>query len=312
MTITNLENNFTQIFGEGYRPSVPRYIMDKVKLLLVLFILNSGLALGQALHKDIHDIYNFEPHKLSGKEQECKAKLMDAFWEKVKKDTSTYLDLLRIELRDTTNPSFFFYDGGKLLLSLSNSHADYEIILNAMKRSNLKDIDASDFVKTMYFFAFADLNTTDNVLKTVDGDNYFNFIVQHKKFLGQDVALSLMLLPLNSGMYLSKAIGKLEESQDSISKIAILGLLFYSCTCQGDSIILKYSKDTNQNETVRKYSSILAQANDVKRIENPANYSHLISYRKALLRKVNNNTVEKVIEELGKVTMSIKGEYKCP
>ena len=115
----------------------------KANIFIILISLVQ-VSFGSNLHKDIQKIYNFKRHTISKEEQVEKAKLMDEFWKKVTNDTGKYLKDLRKELKDTTNPVFFFYDGGHLLIQLTTSVTDYQIALNAINRVDLDDVDLTD------------------------------------------------------------------------------------------------------------------------------------------------------------------------
>lgn len=281
--------------------------MNRHQLILIFIISISRGIYGQTLHKDILEAYSFEPHKLSKAEQESKAKLMDVFWEKVTINKDKYLDELRIELKDTTNPTFFLYDGGHLLLSLTKSKDDYQIALNAMTKGNLKDIDPTDYVRTMNFFAQNELNTTEAALKIISDDKFVAHIPQHAMSLDVGLSLRFMLLPINSDLYVKSVIEKLRSTKDSSTIIYLLNFLYYSCTCEGDSIIQEYSADENQDKSVTKYAAKLVEMNKVKRSDVPSEYRDLAKTRKDILSRIS----DEALDELNDVSKKLKKLYKC-
>jgi len=282
--------------------------MRRQRLIPIFICFTVQTTFGQQLHKDIKEIYNFEPHKLSKEEQIIKAKLMDGFWGKVIKDKDRYLGELRSELKDTTNSLFFLYDGGHLLISLSSSKHDYQIALDAMKKGNLADIDHTDYVKTINFFARNDLNTTDAALKIIPIDTFAAYIPQHAMFIDKGLALRFMLLPINSNLYLKKTIEKLSAVKDTTTIKHVLNFLFYTCTCEGDSTISKYAADKNQDKAINKYSTHLVEMNNVRRHDNSSKYQSLIKKRKEILNRIS----DEALDELDDLSRILKQQYNCP
>ena len=281
--------------------------MSKYQVFLFLIIFISVSAHGQSLHEDIQEIYNFEPHKLSRQEQEPKSKLMDNFWRKVTDNKDKYLDELRTELKNTDNPTFFLYDGGHLLLSLTKSKDDYQIALNAMTKGNLKDIDPSDYVRTMNFFASNGLNTTEAALKIISEEKFVAYIPQHALSLDLGLSLRFMLLPINSDLYIKSVIERLKLVKDPTTTIYLLNFLLYTCTCEGDSIIQEYSEDKNQDDSVKKEAAELVKKNKVKRSDNPSKYNDLAKKRREILSRVS----DEALDELNDVSRQLKGQYTC-
>ena len=103
----------------------------KFSAIIVLTFITAS-AFGQNLSSEIDDIYNFQPSKLSDKEQESKFPALDKFWNKVKSDTSHYLPQLRFELRQAGHNPFFYYDGSGLLMSLSETKSDKDLAVQAI------------------------------------------------------------------------------------------------------------------------------------------------------------------------------------
>ena len=87
-----------------------------IKLTVGLLFITTSICFSQSLHDDIKQVYDFSPGKLTREEQNKKIPQMDDFWKKVKADTAKYLPELRAELQIESNPKFFYFEGGQLLL----------------------------------------------------------------------------------------------------------------------------------------------------------------------------------------------------
>lgn len=281
--------------------------MNRTGLFSIFIFFISASAYGQSLHDDIQNTYNFEPHKLSRQEQEPKAKLMDDFWKKVTDNKDKYLDELRKELKNANNPTFFLYDGGHLLLSLTKSKDDYQIALDAMTKGNLRDIDKADYVRTMNFFAVKGLNTTEAALKIISEENFVAYIPQHAMSLDIGLSLRFMLLPINSDLYVKSIIEKMKSVKDPTTKIYLLNFLLYTCTCEGDEVIQEYSEDKNQEASVREKATQLVKKNKVKRSDNRSKYEDLVKKRREILSRIS----DEALDELNDVSRKLKELYKC-
>jgi hypothetical protein len=232
---------------------------------------------------------------------------MDDFWKKVTENKDKYLDELRKELKDANNPTFFLYDGGHLLLSLTKSKDDYQIALDAMTKGNLQDIDRADYVRTINFFAVNGLNTTEAALKIIPEENFVAYIPQHAMSLDLGLSLRFMLLPINSDLYIRSVIEKMKTIKNPMTTIFLLNFLLYTCTCEGDRVIQEYSEDKNQDESVREKATQLVKKNKVKRTDNPSRYGDLVKKRREILSRVS----DEALDELNDVSRDLKALYKC-
>ncbi|MEP7234359.1 MAG: hypothetical protein ABI778_03595 [Ignavibacteriota bacterium] len=284
-----------------------KYNMNHPQLSILFFFLSIGTLQGQSLHRDIQEIYNFQQHTITKEEQGQKAKLLDAFWEKVTMGKDLYLSELRKELADTTNPAFFSYDGGHLLLSLSQTQDDYRIAYHAMVRGDLKDIDGTDFVLTMNRFASQGINTIDAALKLVQADTFWAYIPQHALMLNKDLSLRFILLPISSDLYLNKLIDNLTLIKDTATIKNLLMFLDFTCTCKADSVILHYSSASDQDQGVREYAAALLGRNKATRRNNKDRYNELVEKRKVSLSRVSDEALDELDEETGR----LKGNYDC-
>ncbi|MGZ3579771.1 MAG: DUF4124 domain-containing protein, partial [Syntrophales bacterium] len=155
----------------------------------------SDVDIRNNFHAEIVKTYRFQPHTLSQKEIEAKSNDLDQFWNKVKDRKEHYLPLLRAELQAPSNPSFFYYDCSKLLLSLSENVGDRKIALKAIPKADLLDVQHDDYLRTVHMLARDELDTSDAALRILDYPQFKAFIPQHALTLGQNFSLVYMLIP---------------------------------------------------------------------------------------------------------------------
>jgi hypothetical protein len=159
-------------------------------ILTIILILYITISFGQTLSEDIKSTYTFKPSKISSKEQETKLPSLNAFWDKVKRDTTNYLPQLRYELNQSGYNPFFYYDGSALLLSLSQGLADKELAVQAIAKCELEDISQQAFVRLLNSLAHEGVEVTVAAVKILKDDKFSFFIPQHAMTFNQGYCLT--------------------------------------------------------------------------------------------------------------------------
>jgi len=226
---------------------------DVVKLTIGLLLITTTVCLSQSLGDDIKQVYDFSPGKLTKEEQDKKIPLMDTFWKKVKADTTKYLPGLRTELQIQGNPKFFYFEGGQLLLSLSKSVKDKQIVLNAILKSDLGDVDRRTLVSTLNYLAKSKLNTTEASLKILDDKEFRFFIPEHSFYFNQGYCLTYSLLPTNSNYYLAAVTTRFKKERDIDVRKSIVTLLWFANTCDGNEFLTKLMTDETLDKEIVDY-----------------------------------------------------------
>jgi hypothetical protein len=140
-----------------------------------------------SFHDRVLATYNFAPHTLTKEGIAAKSQKLDAFWTEVKANQATDLPALREELARPDVPTFFEYDGAKLLLSLSKSRSDESIALFAISHADLADLQLTDYFLTVHAMSVDGLDTTVAALKILEQDKFQAFIPQHSLTLDQEM-----------------------------------------------------------------------------------------------------------------------------
>jgi hypothetical protein len=228
-----------------------------IKLTIGLLLITTSICLAQSLHDEIKMVYDFSPGKLTREEQNKKIPLMDDFWNKVKADTTRYLPELRTELQIVDNPKFFYFEGGQLLLSLSKSLKDKQIVLDGILKSDPSDIDRRALVSTLNYLAKSKLNTTEAALKILDDKEFKFFLPEHSFYFNQGYSLTYSLLPTNPNYYLSPLTNRFNEEQDLKTKKSIITFLWFANTCDGNEFLKKLTTDKTLDKEVADYTNDL-------------------------------------------------------
>jgi hypothetical protein len=228
-----------------------------IRLTIGLLLITTSTCFTQSLHDDIKQTYDFSPGKLTRDEQNKKIPLMDDFWKKVNSDTSKYLNELRTELQADGNPKFFYFEGGQLLLSISEKISDQKIVLSAVLKSDPTDIDRRTYIKTLNFLAKSNLNTTEAALRILDEKDFKFFIPEHAFYFNQGYSLTYALFPTNPTFFETKVIERFKSESDVNAKKSIVTLLWFTNSCTGNKFLTELTTDTKTDKEVTDYAKDL-------------------------------------------------------
>jgi hypothetical protein len=237
-------------------------------------------------------LYAFEPYKLTQREIDAKSKQLDGFWSDLKADPKRYRPLLRRELRDARNPAFFFYDGAKLLLAISQERSDRGLALEALPRADLRGVDPSDYLRNVHWFAVNGFDTTKAALRILDYPDFKAFIPQHALTLGQDYSLIYMLFPMPDANFVPALIERLEREPNVVSQKSILLALWYAVTPQARAATARFIADTSKPLQARDYARELAKPKvRASGSLGPANAAELKEQRRKVLARISDESL---------------------
>jgi len=237
--------------------------IQRVLLSLALLLLPGAAALAQApsaedFHSRVVALYGFQPHTLQRDQLAAKSAQLDDFWSDAKANAAEVLPLLRAELANASNPGFFFYDGGKLLLSLSDQREDRALVLQSLPKADLQDIQSTDYLVTIHWFARNGFDTREAALRILAYPEFKAFIPQHVLTLGQDYSLIYMLFPMRDIPFENDLAARLATERDTRSQKSLLLALWYTVTPQGIAAIKEFGNRPGVDAAVAGYARELA------------------------------------------------------
>jgi len=298
---------FFAVFLEGSGNFIPYTNMKLTSIIVLIFI--SASTFGQSL-SEIDSIYNFQPGKLSDKEKETKLPALDRFWDKVKRDTSTYLPLLRFELRTAGHNPFFYYDGSGLLLSLSETKADKELAVSAIAKCNLDDISQKMYVTALNKLAQDGVDVTMAAVRILSDDKFSFFLPQHSMTFNQGYCLTYMLLPQQSTNYIDTLISMF-PTVSTTSKKSIITTLWFACSCKGDNFLKSIGANQTVEKEVKEYAKKIMGYTKLRKDQQEyikmAGKENLAGIRKTSLQQFS----DEAIDELDMTTRVWRSEGNC-
>jgi hypothetical protein len=231
-------------------------------ILVVLFLVASAFAFAAPdsetqFHSEVVALYSFEPHKLTSAEMKAKSDQLDQFWSAAKADPTNIIPLLRRELADPSNSAFFYYDGSKLLLSLSKDRADQLLALQSMPKADLTGIQHDDYLRTIKWFSDNGFDTREAAFRILAFPDFKVFIPQHALTLGQNYSLIYMLFPMAEPVFSADLAKRISVESNAQALKSLLLALWYTATPDGNAAIKNFSANPTAPEEAKAYAKTL-------------------------------------------------------
>lgn len=104
--------------------------------------------------------YGFRPSQLDDAGRAQRSKLMDEVWGNVTRDPAKLAPCLKAALRASADDGWFLFDGGQLLVSVDPSPEAQQLLLDALGRVSLDDVDLRSWVETGASLGLKGLDTS--------------------------------------------------------------------------------------------------------------------------------------------------------
>jgi len=274
--------------------------------LIVAVILIWSNLFGQNFHEEVTKVFNFYPHQMTKEEQEAVFPVLDKFFDMVIKDKGKYLEPLRQELKRNDNNPYFYFDGGLLLLEISQSKEDIQLVADALAKSDLRDIPPKIYLEHTLRLSLKGANVIDAALHILDDTTFTAFIPQHFLTLEYGKGLEFILPRYAPDLYIDKLISKFNSISLTSKKITCLDLFIYANCCKADDF-LKSLTDSTQDEELRNKVIETLKQTSVSRSSNEKQYAKLFEKRKKILTRISDEAIYESVN----VTMKMKKVFKC-
>ena len=225
--------------------------------LLVAVASAQAISTQAEMHARVQSLYNFSPSKVTAEQRESKSAEMDTFWNEVKGHKDVELPLLRKELTDDTNSSFFFADGSGLLLSLSQATDDQKLAAACLARVNFDDFQSRQYLYEVHSLATKGIDITPAALHLLDDPKFEVYLPEHGAYrLDQSACLLEALLPLPENLWLPAVLRRIKSEHDETALKSLLLLLYYAQTDEADTELRSFAENAatpaSQRDFVKK------------------------------------------------------------
>lgn len=276
------------------------------KIALTLIALNLiTIGFGQSFKHKVDSLYSFKISTLSAVEMEKKYKQLDAFWQELNSDSSTYLPQIRKELAASGHSSYFYFDMCSYLEMKSTRKKDIQLIEKALKNIVWSDLNTWELAQKLRGFALDGINITDVALQLLKQEKVKLKNPETNEDFNQGKLIAYLLLPLKSELYLEK----LNEQFDVVnpeSQRSIVTLLWMTHSKFGRKIVEEIAQNKRKvtiSIDVKSYADRLHRrfsptSEDLKVIENltePELSTKLIAQYHAIIREWNATSWNQLI-----------------
>ena len=272
-------------------------------ILILAFSINS---FGQNFHDEVSKVFDFFPHQMTSEEQEAVIPKLDKFFNMVIKDKKKYIEPLREELRRNDNNPYFYFDGGLLLLEISKSKEDIQLVADAFVKIDSRDIDGQVYLERLLIMSLKGANVIDAALRVLDDTAFFAFIPQHFLTLKYGDGLMFILPRYMPDLYIDKLISKFNSTPSINVKRSCLILFVLANCCKADDF-LKALTDDSQPEVIRTDVDKLLKGMSVQNSNNEKKYANLFKKRQKVLTRISDEAMYEFLP----ISMEMKKFYKC-
>lgn len=284
-------------------------LITRIFVLLFTWLI-TGLAIAAPItesdfHSQVATIYSFEPYKLKAEEMKAKSGQLDQFWSLVVADPTNTLPMLRKELEDPSHAAFFFYDGSKLLLSLSSDRSDQILALRSISKADLRGINQTDYLQTIHWFASHGFDTREAAFRILSRPNFKAFIPQHVLMLSQNYSLIYMLFPMDESLFVDELASRLALENNAQSLKSLLLALWHTATPTGDAAIKKFIDGQNNPADVKTYAKMLLERKNSSSSSGSVNFSANQSLREERRKIMQGPISNEALMEFDKLTAKI-------
>ncbi len=237
--------------------------MIKILLSIVMLVFIESAAIGsekgtlEDFHAVVLETFAFSPQKLNKEELKAKSSILDSFWKKVTADPEKLLPKLREELQRDGTPPFFYYDGSKLLLSLSKAKSDHQLAAMSISKCDLRDVEPSDYLRTVNMLGSENLDTSAAAFRVLDYPDFKVYVPLHSLSLNQGISLVFMIFPLSEEWILEKVVKRLDLEKNDTARKSLYLALWYSVTVKGDELIATAAKSEKESKGVKEFAESL-------------------------------------------------------
>ena len=260
---------------------------------------------GQQLHDEISKVYNFQPHSMTSEEQQAVFPKLDDFFMFVKNDKDKYLEPLRTELRNDDNNPYFYFDGGVLLLEISKTKKDYQLVADALIKTDLRDLPADLYLNYLLNLSLKGADVINAALHILDDTTFVAYIPQHALTLKYATGLKFILPRYPSELYINKLIDRFNLTQSTELKITFLDLFIYANSCDADKVLLM--SVLSKNQKIREATEEAYKWSRVSKKANRKAYLRNFSKRKKIMNRISDEAGY----EIDNFTIKMRKSYEC-
>ncbi len=277
--------------------------MKHFTFILIIFL--SANIYGQGFHEEVTKIYNFYPHKMTSEEQQAVYPKLDSFFALVTNDKDKYLEQLRAELKRDDNNPYFYFDGGMLLLEISKTKEDYQLVADALTKTDLRDLPSEIYLNQVLDLSIKGANVIDAALHVLDDTTFQANFAQHSLTLYYATGLKFILPRYQSELYIEKLISRFNSTQMIDLKITFLDLFIYANCCRADEVLTNSVSSDN-----KKLSDAAKEALNWSKVARKANQKDYLTYFNNRTN-VMNRISDEVEFELDEFTLKMRTSYEC-
>jgi hypothetical protein len=259
--------------GQGQMTRCASHLNDIMRAITFVISLSmlSTISFGQdctLMEKQKGEIYDFHPAKVTAKESERRASLMDEFWNRAKKDNASAC-LVKL-LADAKEGEFFLFDGAALLLEVEPTKAAAEVATGAIVRSDISDVDVPGYISLTLRLNALGADTGPLAVKLITAPEVSGFVPMHALKIDRNVAAMFLFGSLGEEQNDRYLLPLIDDKNPEVRKTAIY-LTTASMTPTSFAALRKIPREQLPKELAPAVDSVLLKRAD--EVKGPAKFT---------------------------------------
>lgn len=214
-----------------------------ILLALAAFAVSAAASSCDKLDARLKRTYGFRPSQLDDQAREAKTRQMDEVWTMVQADPARLGPCLRSALLRPTEDTWFLFDGSQLLVSVDTSRPAKDLLLQALSRVSLDDVDLRVWIAAASALALEGFDTSPLGRRWLAYPKAEYFLPEHGAYRVDRGNGAMFLFGTLDERYATPALIELSREQKGEAREIAVWLLMSQATPEALRAIAKLSTD---------------------------------------------------------------------
>lgn len=209
-----------------------------------------------ALSQQVEQTYGFRPSQLDADALQKKNEQMDIVWTAVREDPAL-VPCLRAALKQRVSDAWFQFDGSQLLFSIERSHDAKLMLLDALRRVSLDDVDLRTWVELASSLGVDGLDTSDLGKRWLVYSRAEYFLPEHGAYRVDRENGAMFIFDALDERFATPVLAALSKNSQGEEKEIATGLLMSQATPQALQALSEVTVEGLSPRTVDSRKALL-------------------------------------------------------
>jgi hypothetical protein len=209
-----------------------------------------------ALNQRVEQTYGFRPSQLGADERRTKSEQMDGVWNAVQQDHSL-APCLKAALKQRAQDTWFQFDGSQLLVAVDPSREAKLVLLDALRRVPLEDVDLRTWVEQSSALGLEGFDTSELGKRWLAEPKAEYYLPEHGAYRVDRENGAMFIFGALDERFATPALAALSKTSRGEQKEIVAGLLMSQATPQALKALAEMSADGLSQSAVKSRKALL-------------------------------------------------------